>query len=298
VDSPLSACELISDRRHGAPRPHENWRGQFARGTWGAGSLNQGMASDCPYGGASNCFPLAWPGARTNAWHQSTKAGDPEIWMGSLVNGMRDATGQIYMRNRYYDPHTGQFTQSDPIGLAGGLNAYGFANGDPVTYSDPYGLAACPTAPDGDPRQSGNLNDCTARETQSMSGAVTPEPLHDAAIAITSAMGLGAGIRFVLGEDAEGQLKKLFPEQWFQDGTARSSTARSINSDLTRAEFEASLIESGWHGSASKDGRIMNYTLGGAKYSLRSDEHSNSGPTADYYGPGSREIELKLRFAP
>jgi hypothetical protein len=55
---------------------------------------------------------------------------------------MRDATGQMYMRNRYYDPQTGQFTQPDPIGLAGGLNSYGFAAGDPVSYSDPYGL--CP----------------------------------------------------------------------------------------------------------------------------------------------------------
>jgi hypothetical protein len=46
----------------------------------------------------------------------------------------------MYMRNRYYDPKTGQFTQPDPIGLAGGLNAFGFANGDPVSFSDPYGL--------------------------------------------------------------------------------------------------------------------------------------------------------------
>jgi hypothetical protein len=37
---------------------------------------------------------------------------------------------------------TGQNTQPDPIGLAGGLNSYGFAAGDPVTYSDPYGLSA------------------------------------------------------------------------------------------------------------------------------------------------------------
>jgi uncharacterized protein RhaS with RHS repeats len=35
------------------------------------------------------------------------------------------------------------FTQEDPIGLAGGLNLYGFANGDPVNFSDPFGL--CPT---------------------------------------------------------------------------------------------------------------------------------------------------------
>ncbi len=49
------------------------------------------------------------------------------------------------MRNRYYDPATGRFTQEDPIGLAGGLNVYGFAEGNPVTYSDPYGL--CPGIP-------------------------------------------------------------------------------------------------------------------------------------------------------
>lgn len=36
----------------------------------------------------------------------------------------------------------GQFTQPDPIGIVGGLNSYGFAAGDPVSYSDPYGL--CP----------------------------------------------------------------------------------------------------------------------------------------------------------
>ncbi len=35
-----------------------------------------------------------------------------------------------------------QFTQPDPIGLAGGLNLYGYANGDPVNHSDPYGLMA------------------------------------------------------------------------------------------------------------------------------------------------------------
>jgi uncharacterized protein RhaS with RHS repeats len=58
---------------------------------------------------------------------------------------MRDASGQLYMRNRYYDPQTGQLTQPDPIGLAGGLNAYAFAAGDPITYSDPYGL--CPIPP-------------------------------------------------------------------------------------------------------------------------------------------------------
>jgi RHS repeat-associated protein len=62
--------------------------------------------------------------------------------MGSLMQGAQDASGLMFRRNRYYDPPSGRFTQQDPIGLAGGLNGYGFAEGDPVTYSDPFGL--CP----------------------------------------------------------------------------------------------------------------------------------------------------------
>jgi RHS repeat-associated protein len=63
-------------------------------------------------------------------------------WQGSLLERKRDKTGLEYKRNRYCDPQTGRFTQEDPIGLAGGLNLYGFAAGDPVNFDDPFGL--CP----------------------------------------------------------------------------------------------------------------------------------------------------------
>lgn len=40
------------------------------------------------------------------------------------------------------------FTQTDPIGIAGGLNTYGYANGDPMNFTDPFGLCL----DDDDPR--------------------------------------------------------------------------------------------------------------------------------------------------
>ncbi|MDR0787639.1 MAG: hypothetical protein LBG44_07210 [Gemmatimonadota bacterium] len=64
-------------------------------------------------------------------------------WYGSLVAGSRDQNGLIYRRNRYYNPESGQFTQIDPIGIAGGLNVYGYAAGDPINFSDPFGLDPC-----------------------------------------------------------------------------------------------------------------------------------------------------------
>jgi RHS repeat-associated protein len=46
----------------------------------------------------------------------------------------------VYNYFRDYDPATGRYVQSDPIGLAGGLNPYLYANGNPLRWIDPLGL--------------------------------------------------------------------------------------------------------------------------------------------------------------
>lgn len=148
LDKPLSVIRMrYADRKEGvysawpgpfAVIPHWNTRGQAQSGTFASGARTLCRTLS----GAPRCVVIDWP----QGWFPYQPARFiPENWHGTLIAEKRDASGLYYRRNRYYDPTTGRFTQEDPIGLAGGINVYGFADGDPVSFSDPYGLSAsCP----------------------------------------------------------------------------------------------------------------------------------------------------------
>lgn len=71
---------------------------------------------------------------------------DPDGDTQVFVYGLRfpgqyaDSEGLYYNYFRDYDPSTGRYAQSDPIGLRGGLNTYGYVNQNPVLRVDPSGL--------------------------------------------------------------------------------------------------------------------------------------------------------------
>ncbi len=51
-------------------------------------------------------------------------------------------SGLYYNYFRDYDPSTGRYVESDPIGLAAGTNLYAYVRGDPLRWVDPKGLAS------------------------------------------------------------------------------------------------------------------------------------------------------------
>ena len=66
-----------------------------------------------------------------------------------------DESGLHYNWNRYYDPAIGRYISSDPIGLEGGLNTFGYAYQNSTKFTDFQGLSVEPDDETGFERAAG-----------------------------------------------------------------------------------------------------------------------------------------------
>jgi RHS repeat-associated protein len=162
IDTPLGVIK-------GATQvlPWTDWRGRIDQGT-------------CPIQTCSSA-QVTFP-QRSVYGASGYVTQPPPNWYGTLLDGQRDGSGYVYQRNRYLDPSTGRFTQEDPIGLAGGLNLYGYTNSDPVNFSDPFGL--CPR---------GNWNCILLKAAAEITGGVFGG-IGGAAIGFGSGIETGPGV--------------------------------------------------------------------------------------------------------
>ncbi|WP_208642853.1 HNH/endonuclease VII fold putative polymorphic toxin [Rahnella woolbedingensis] len=91
---------------------------------------------------------VAWA-SRLSTWGDATRyrpaANDDKLSCNLRFAGQYadEESGLHYNRHRYYDSETGQYLSPDPIGLAGGINPYGYVH-NPLSWVDPLGLACCP----------------------------------------------------------------------------------------------------------------------------------------------------------
>lgn len=88
------------------------WTWDLASEAFGNSPPNEDPDND----GTSFVFDMRFPGQRYDA-----------------------ASGLNYNYFRDYEPGTGRYSQSDPIGLGGGVSTYGYVGGDPLAFIDPLG---------------------------------------------------------------------------------------------------------------------------------------------------------------
>jgi RHS repeat-associated protein len=83
---------------------------------------------------------IVWDAVRDPFGRRHVKVELVEMPLGFSGQYYDQESGNFYNYFRDYDPTTGRYLQSDPIGLRGGLNTYVYVKSNPLSWVDVYGL--------------------------------------------------------------------------------------------------------------------------------------------------------------
>jgi RHS repeat-associated protein len=166
-------------------------------------------------------------------------------------------SGLWYNHFRHYEKDSGRYTQSDPIGLAGGsLSTYTYVAGDPLLYVDPMGLETCVLVT----RMTGGFADHAALYFSRGSDSGGPA-IYDPAGSYARSLDPGNG-DMITGKAADmGKFAEFYKRL---DGTSTDKTCKDTPEEEERRLFERAMELGGQAGLSCS--RASSSVLSGSPY--------------------------------
>jgi RHS repeat-associated protein len=94
----------------------------------------------------------------------TTRSGSTSPNAAQFTGRDNDGTGLYYYRARYYSPTLGRFVSDDPLGLAGGINAFTYVGNNPTRFRDALGLKPDNPNDDEDDSDNDDPDNCSVKD--------------------------------------------------------------------------------------------------------------------------------------